>query len=449
VEREQTGPAKSQEKEKETVSNQKYTETEISAQALALPCHADTEDNGKTADVPILPEMADLPITADLPILPEFQHIARQKRSAGWRGAFAAAGTAAVLVIASVGCGMSGSTMQNSSTTTTAPALDKALWVANGTNVVEFIPSQLTAGNTDPAPHLSINSSVFGAPQGVTFDAMGNLWVIDGGTVAAGGTMPPALFEFTVAQLNALGTNNTPMPKVTINSASFTFPQQAVFDPNGNLWVSDNGSNAIFVLTPAQLAASSANLSPTVSIASNPALQGPLGIVFDAKGDLYIANNASTTIFKFNNNILPKTAGSYTLTPSSTLSDDGNGSIQAPWALAFDTNGDLWSSNANPPNTIVEFTPSQLVATGSPTPAITLSSVAVGTNQTLAAPNGIAFDNLGDLAAISSAAPFGVAGFQKAQLIPAASGPAPNPFLVGATTTLNAPAGCNFGPVVN
>ena len=39
-------------------------------------------------------------------------------------------------------------------------------------------------------------------------------------------------------------------------------------------------------------------------------------------------------------------------------------------------------------------------------------------NQTLAAPNGIAFDNLGDLAAISSASPFGVAGFQRTQLIP-------------------------------
>ncbi|HZD47368.1 MAG TPA: hypothetical protein VE178_01370, partial [Silvibacterium sp.] len=294
-----------------------------------------------------------------------------------------------------------------------------------------------------------INSTVFGAPQGVTFDANGNLWVIDGGTVAAGGNMAPALFEFTAAQLKELGTNNAPTPNVTLNSKSFTFPQQAVFDPNGNLWVSDNGSNAVFVLTPAQLAQSSANVSPTVSIASNPAFQGPLGIIFDAVGNLYIANNASTTIFKFNNNTLPKTAGSYTLTPSVTLSDDGNGSIQAPWALVFDTNGDLWSSNANAPNTIVEFTPNQLLSTSSPTPAVTLNSVAVGNNQTLAAPNGIAFDNLGNLAAISSATPFGVAGFQKAQLIPTKTGPMPNPFLVGTTTTLNAPAGCNFGPVIN
>ncbi len=367
------------------MSNQKYTETDQSAQVpVALPFRAETGNDKDrlaessvpiTAELPILPEFrrwqppvtADFqilpvskgwqpPVTADFPIPPEFQRWLPKHRALSWHVALTMFVTLGLmLAIACVGCGMGGNTMLKPSPATPA-VLDKALWVANGTNVVEFIPSQLTAGGSDPVPHLSINSSVFGAPQGVTFDAAGDLWVIDGGTLAAGGTMPPALFEFTAAQLNNLGTNNPPMPSVTINSKSFVFPQQAVFDPNGNLWVSDNGSNAIFVLTRQQLAATSANLSPTVSIASNPAFQGPLGIVFDTLGNLYIANNATTTIFKFNNTILPKMAGSYTLTPSLTLSDDGKGSIQAPWALVFDTAGDLWSSNANAPNTVVEFT---------------------------------------------------------------------------------------------
>ena len=441
--REQNRPGEITDTGEKTVSNEKYTDTVNGENALALPSSAKTEKKQKTA------EIQEVPVTADLPILPEFQ---TRARAINWRAALTSAGLAGFLaVIAGVGCGTGSSNMLKTTTTTAAatPTLNKALWVANGANVVEFIPSQLTGGAADPAPHLSINSTVFGAPQGVTFDASGNLWVIDGGTVAAGGTMAPALFEFTAAQLNNLGSNNAPMPAVTINSKLFAFPQQAVFDPNGDLWLSDNGANAIYVLTPQELSSSSANVAPAVTIASNPAFNGPLGIVFDTVGDLYIANNATTTIFKFNSSTLPTHPGSYTLTPSATLSDDGNGSIQAPWALVFDAAGDLWSSNANAPNTIVEFTPSQLTMTGSPTPAITLSSVAVGTNQTLVAPNGIAFDNLGDLAAISSAAPFGVAGFQKAQLIPTKTGPAPNPFLVGNTTTLNAPAGCNFGPVVN
>jgi secreted PhoX family phosphatase len=303
------------------------------------------------------------------------------------------------------------------------------------------------------APHLVNNSGAFGAPQGVTFDAAGDLWVIDGGTVAAGGTVKPALYEFTPEQLANLSKVNNPMPNITINSGEFTFPQQAVFDPMGNLWVSDNGSNAVFVFTPTQLAATHTNAVPNVSITSNPAFIGPLGITFDSLGDLWVANNASTTIFEFKAAHLPGvTTGAATnaavmLTPDVTLSDNGKGSIQAPWALIFDSKGNLWSSNANAPNTIVEFAKSQLNMTGSPTPAVTLSPSIVAGNSTLSAPNGIAFDNLGDLAAISSATPFGGALFAQKQLKAGGAVP-PGIFLVGGTTTLNAPAGCNFGPAV-
>jgi hypothetical protein len=371
-------------------------------------------------------------------------HFANRKPETLLKGALALIAPLALTL--AIGCG--GTSTVKTTTTTPTPVLDKALWVANGANVVEFIPAQLAAGVSDPAPHLAINSAAFGAPQGVTFDATGNLWVIDGGTVAGGGTVQPALLEFTAAQLANLGKVNNPSPAIVIHSTNFTFPQQAVFDATGNLWVSDNGSNAVFVFTPTLLASPSPNARPFIALASNPAFNGPLGIAFDATGNLYVANNGSTTIYRFNAANLPTTASSVTLAPDVTLTDDGAGSIQAPWALAFDSNGDLWSSNANPPNTLVEFTPTQLAAGGTPTPSITLSSVAVQTNQTLVAPNGIAFDNLGDLAAASSAAPFGIADFAKSQLAPTTSGPAPSTFLVGATTTLNAPASVTFGPVV-
>jgi secreted PhoX family phosphatase len=330
-----------------------------------------------------------------------------------------------------------------------------ALWVANGTNVVEFLPSQLTNGVIDPAPHLAINSAAFGAPQGVVFDGYGDLWVIDGGTVASGGTMAPAIYEFTPKQLSQLSTNAAPTPAFTITSTSFVFPQQAAFDYKGNLWVTDNGANEVFVLTGAQLntASATAAVVPAVSITSTPAFNGPLGIAFGPRGDLYIANNATTTIFGFSAASLPAVSSSSTATvtaalvPTETLSDNGSGSIQGPWGLAFDAYGNLWSSNANAPNTVVEFTRSQITATGSPTPNITLASATVSSNATLVAPNGIAFDDYGDLAAVSSASPFGVAGFgpEQLQTNPTAA-PTPDLFLVGATSTLNAPAGVTFGP---
>jgi sugar lactone lactonase YvrE len=349
----------------------------------------------------------------------------------------------AIAMVFTVGCDSS-----TRRTTATPQTINKALWVANGTNVLEFIPSQLSSASTTMAPHLANNSGSFGAPQGVVFDAAGDLWVIDGGTVAAGGGVKPSLFEFTPTQLSALGSNDTPTPNVTINSSSFTFPQQAVFDANGNLWVSDNMSNAVFAFTPAQLATSNVNATPNITITSNPAFTGPLGIAFDAAGDLWVANNGTTTIFEFNASHLPKTSTSVTLAPDVTLSDDGKGAIQASWALVFDSAGNLWSSNANAPNTVVEFAKANLGTNGSPTPAVTLSPTTIGGNSTLSAPNGIALDNLGDLAAISAATPFGIAFFEKAQLATGGT-VAPDAFIVGNATTLNAPAGCNFGPVVN
>jgi hypothetical protein len=356
--------------------------------------------------------------------------------------------TVTALVIALVtGCG-AGKNFVTKTTTPVVPTINTALWIANGANVVEYLPGQLSSSTASMAPHLVNNSGAFGAPQGVAFDAAGDLWVIDGGTVAAGGKVKPALYEFTPAQLAALGTNNSPDPNVTINSALFTFPQQAVFDPLGNLWVSDNGSNAVYVFTPAQLAATGAAVTPNDTITSNPAFSGPLGIAFDPFGDLFIANNASTTIFGFKAMNLPTTTATVTLTPDVILADNGKGSIQAPWALIFDTYGNLWSSNANAPNTIVKFSQANLFESGMPTPAVTLSPATIAGNSTLAAPNGIAFDNLGDLAAISSAAPFGVAFFGHTQLI-AGGTVNPSAFLVGSATTLNAPAGCVFGPVVN
>ena len=323
----------------------------------------------------------------------------------------------------------------------------QALWVANGANVVEF--AQLPGGKHDEKPKVQLNSAVFGAPQGVVFDAANNLWVIDGGN---GGTIAPSLEEFTEAQLMNLKKNPTPTPNVQITSGDLVFPQQAVFDASGNMWLSDNGAGKVFVITPAQLAAGG-NIAFTTTIESDPMFNGPLGIVLHG-GNLYIANNADTTIFEFNAGHLPAIgSGLHVLVPDVILSDDGMGSIQGPWALVFDQAGDLWSSNANSPNTLVKFGPTQISSTGAPTPQTTINpfNEMVGGKarfETLVAPNGIAFDQKGNLVAISSAAPFGVSRYNAKEQ--AAGGTIkPASFLVGAQTTLNAPAGDNFGPDIN
>ena len=113
----------------------------------------------------------------------------------------------------------------------------KGLWVANGTTVLEYVPSQLTAGVVNAAPHLMITGGAVGTPQGVTFDSSGNLWVMDPRATVNGVANTPALLKFSAAQLAALATTDSPEPVAIITSTSFAFPQQSVFDSKGNQWV--------------------------------------------------------------------------------------------------------------------------------------------------------------------------------------------------------------------
>ncbi|MHB1936273.1 MAG: Vgb family protein [Acidobacteriaceae bacterium] len=369
----------------------------------------------------------------------------------------------AIALPAFTGCG---SYSSMGKTYPTNPSTGQALWVANGTNVLEFETISFTAmSNPVFPPVLVLNSTAFAAPQGVIFDTSANLWVIDGGNIGTGGKVTPALYEFTPSQLSAIQSGSGVTPNMTINSSVFVFPQQAVWDSKGNLWISDNGANAVFEFTPAQLMASGTNVTPNITIKSNPAFNGgfgassvsALGIALDSAGDLWVANNGANTIVEFNAAALPTTGGSVTITPNVVLSDDGNQSIQGPWALAFDSSGNLWSSNAgyygminnliHAANTVVEFPKASLAASGSPNPAVTLSSAMVDGNGSLNFPKGIAFDSSGDLSVVSSATPFGV-GIYSASQLTAGGAVAPNVSIMGAATTLNAPAGSNYGPTI-
>jgi hypothetical protein len=341
--------------------------------------------------------------------------------------------------------------------------ITKGLWIANGTDVLEYIPSQFAGGVVAAAPHLAISSGSLGTPQGVTFDSTGNLWVMDPGAMV-NGMATPALVEFSAAQLAALKTTASPDPVAIVTSTSFAFPQQSVFDGKGNQWVTDHNNNTVLVFSAAQLMATGTNATVPAVVITSAAFNGPLGIVFDSSGNLWVANNggapvagstngamsaAGTTIVEFAAASLPAVgSGMLTpdLTPSITLSDDGQNSIQAPWELAFDSSGNLWSSNSGGTFSLVEIAKASLAATGGPTPAVTISPTTDMGNTTLSATNGLCFDNLGDIAATSSVAPFSIP-FYKA---PSMSGAImPSTFIFGSATTLNAPAGCNFGPLVN
>jgi streptogramin lyase len=343
-----------------------------------------------------------------------------------------------LLTFLAIGCG-GGNNGSN-----TKPSI--GLWVANLSNVLEFLNNRI-AKNGGSAPELvgNLPAPGFAAPQGVTIDSSGNLWVLDGGN---GGTIPPTVDEFTSAQIPTLS-NSGVKPNAVIGSTNFGFPQQLVFDSAGNLWVSDAANNEVFKFTTNQLSGG-ADVTPALILTSTPAFDGPLGIAFDSSGNLWIANNnlsgANGSVFEFSAAALAGLSGPQTLAPNAILQSNGT-SISEPWALVFDSNGNLWLSNQDDTiNTVVQFSKAQLAALTptptTPTPAVTISASGSGDTMSIDSPTGLAISSQGDLAVANVNNSLSI--FTAKQLTHGGS-LVPDIFVAGSNTTINTPEGLAFG----
>ena len=340
-----------------------------------------------------------------------------------------------------------------------AQPVTTGLWVANsgGPNVPQFSAGQASkASVTSPKPTLINMSGSFFSPQDTVFDSHNNLWVVDGGDGT--GDTTEGVFMFTNAQLRSLRTDDTPTPTFAITNSGgvpgFVFPQFGVFDRVGNLYVADPGVDVIFVFTAAQLSSGSGTGLVPAAVFQIIGSTGILGLAFN-KGNLYLADNGAAQIFVLNSAHIPTsggTAASPTLVSADvTLSSNHDAtfaSIDGPWGLVFDAAGDLWFSNEgiilNSGPSVVEFVASSLTASGTPTPATQFTPLTTRVGVTIADPQGVSLNNLGDLA-VSNDANNSIAIFRAGQLT--GSGAVnPGTFVIGTATTLNAPTGLIFGP---
>jgi hypothetical protein len=253
------------------------------------------------------------------------------------------------------------------------------LWAANvdTSTLVELTKAQLGMPDPVPAVTISATSGALEDPYGMAFDRRGNLWVV--------GNKSKRVYEYTKAQLARSG---SPAPRTTISDFPGT-PDGDGFDPAGDLWVTVTVSHScprgcLVEFSPAGLATPAP--MPTVTISST----GGANIAFTPSGDLWMVTGGGPKDDCYgtpcNNELVELTkaqlAASGSPTPAVTISSTkpgAAGSLWGPYGVAVDPYGDVWVSNFNKP-TAVEFTRDQLSSSGSPTPLRTIVGARTGMN---------------------------------------------------------------------
>jgi sugar lactone lactonase YvrE len=196
----------------------------------------------------------------------------------------------------------------------------------NTTSVTRFTPAQVQVGASQ-APSVTISTPC--KPAGAAFDGAGNLWVTC--------YTASKVVKYTAAQLLGEG-DLTPTVILSGAGSSLVGPVGIAFDADGNLWVSNRYGNSISKYSPGQLGTSGAPV-PTMTIGST-ALNGANQIAFAPDGSLWLANTGGHSLLRFSPAQLA--TGGAALTPATTITENLGGTPFAPAALAFDGSGDLW-----------------------------------------------------------------------------------------------------------
>ncbi len=256
------------------------------------------------------------------------------------------------------------------------------LWLStsNGSAEVEaFAETSLNATGTQPATVLLTSSPGIPRAAGVTFDKRGNLWVALGSG------------ELRRYPASALGSSGTKTPDVILTGPALSTgtpgPIGIAFDALGNLWTSVGWSKKVLRFGVSQITVSSAP-NPEVELSG---LGDPHALAFDSGGNLWVGDY-TTGAPRVHKVAVTTLAASGTVTPARSIDVKDTSpviSYTSPAGLAFDASGNLWVAYGTQ-GVVVRLTPADLGGSGTATVTPSVQIDAGG-------PKGIAFDEAGNL----------------------------------------------------
>jgi sugar lactone lactonase YvrE len=215
-----------------------------------------------------------------------------------------------------------------------------------GTNGILTITAGVNAGGFagDGGPATAANIA---GPCGVVVDASGNLFIADSGNNRIRKVNSNGIIT-TVAGGGAGGGTDGIGDGGPATNASLSGPNGVTVDALGNLFIADAGNNVIRkVGTNGVITAIVGNLTAGYSgdngAATNAELNIPSGVAVDVFGNMFIADSANNVIREVDTNgIITTLAG----TGSAAYSGDGgaatNASLWYPWGVGLDGSGNLF-----------------------------------------------------------------------------------------------------------
>jgi len=237
-------------------------------------------------------------------------------------------------------------------------------------------------------------NALFSDPAAMVVDANGNLFVADSRNHAIRKVTTNGVVTTFAGQLGVAGTANG-----TGTGAQFDSPSGLAFDKNGNLYVSDTGNNTIRKITTSRVVSTIAGVAGSSGFldgaTGSAQFNSPLGIAVAPNGTVYVADSGNHCIRAIAAGSVSTFAGS----PQNWGGANGSGTnamFNGPVGLAFDTRTNLFVADANN-DTIRKITPNRTVTTFAGAAGVDGSTDGEVTVARFRSPAELAFDQRGNL----------------------------------------------------
>ncbi|MCI4372748.1 MAG: NHL repeat-containing protein [Thermoplasmata archaeon] len=281
--------------------------------------------------------------------------------------------------------------------------LDSAgdIWVTDfgASRVVEFTPpfttgeaaSIVLGQSTFTGSAAGVSATNLTQPAACTFDSHGDLWVSDFGNNRILEYLPP--FTSGMAASVVLGQSSFVGNLPGSSAINLTAPVGLAFDAQGNLWTADRSNNRVLEFTPpfatgmaASVVLGQSNFTGNQAGLTQTNLTDPLDVAVGS-GVVWVADESDGRVLGYSSPFATGESASIVLgqTSFTTNSATGAASLISPLSVSSDPTGNLWVSDSQQ-NRVVEFRP--------PFSDFETPSIAIGQSNLLGTAAGLSPTNL-------------------------------------------------------